>query len=80
MTKRELENLVETLQKSEDKLNYFVSELDRIEYGMYKMYKKRQECGSSEVKTARDYWVAIYSLKNHLLNDESYPLFDDIEE
>lgn len=76
MTKKELE----TLQKSEDKVNYFVSELERIEDEMYKMYKKRQECGSSVVEIAKSYWVAIYSLKKHLLNDESFPLFDDIEE
>ena len=77
MRERELE----TLQKSEDKLNYFVSELERIEDALYNMYLKRLKCGSSESKTALDYWVAIYSLKKHLLNDESFQLlFDVIEE
>ena len=76
MRERELK----TLQKSEDKLNYFVNELVRIEDELYDMYKKRLKYGSPESETALNYWLAIYALKNHLLNDESFPILDDIEE
>lgn len=69
--------MTKELEKKVEKLDYITSELERIENDLYEMYKKRYAKHSTETKTAEKYWIAVYMLKEHLLNDVPFDLLDE---